>query len=76
MDQEQEMQKLREENAMWRKLYLHDNAMKYDDVYFICGEAGTRDAYGLPQFIFVSPARGLGGFACYTKTKDYFAPGY
>lgn len=54
----------------------HLSAEKLQGVYFICGEAGDKDSMGLPQKIFVCPAYGSDGFAVYTKTGDYSAPGY
>ena len=43
---------------------------------FICGVVGERDVMGLPDKLLVCPAEGLDGFAVYTKTTDYSAPGY
>jgi hypothetical protein len=44
--------------------------------YFICGSVGEEDVYGLPKMILVCPEMGLEGFAVYTKTADYRAPGW
>ena len=49
---------------------------KLEGVYFICGEGGEKDSMNLPKTILVCPAYGLDGFAIYTKTSDYSAPGY
>ena len=73
---EGELRKLREENAKWRKIFAHANAERFEGVYFICGEGGEKDSMGLPSKITVCPAYGLDGFAIYTKTSDYSAPGY
>lgn len=43
---------------------------------FICGLSGARDQMGLPERLFICPAEGLDGFAVYTKTRDYDAPGW
>lgn len=43
---------------------------------FICGHAGPQDSMGLPDKLFVCPTFGLDGFAVYTKSRDYDAPGY
>lgn len=59
-----------------RKIFLHANADKYQGVYFICGEAGEKDDFGLPSNLLVCPAMGLDGFAMYKKEKDYSAPGW
>ena len=71
-----ELRKLREENEKWRKIFKHAEAERFEGVYFICGEGGPKDAMGLPEKISVCPAYGLDGFAIYTKTSDYSAPGY
>ncbi len=69
---EGELEKLRRVHTMVR----HLSAEKLEGVFFICGEAGEKDAMGLPEKILVCPAYGLDGFAIYTKTSDYSAPGY
>ena len=51
-------------------------AEKLDGVYFICGEGGEKDSMNLPEKILVCPAYGSDGFAVYTKSSDYSAPGY
>jgi len=58
-----------------KKIWLHSVPEK-SGTYFICGEAGDKDASGLPEKIMVCPAYGLDGFAIYTKTTDYSAPSY
>jgi hypothetical protein len=68
-----------EEHLVFEKLktiFKHAQAEKFEGVYFICGEAGVKDSMGLPERILVCPAYGLDGFAIYTKTSDYSAPGY
>jgi hypothetical protein len=68
-----------EEYKLFRKLtkiMLHANAEKYEGVFFICGEAGEKDAMGLPEYISVCPAFGADGMAMYKKHKEYSAPGY
>jgi hypothetical protein len=68
-----------QEHLVFEKLktiFLHAQAERYSGVYFICGESGERDSAGLPEKILVCPAYGLDGFAIYTKTSDYSAPGY
>lgn len=44
-------------------------------VYFICGGTEAKED-GLPMKIMVCPAYGLDGFAWYTKSSEYSAPGY
>lgn len=43
---------------------------------FICGHGGSIDDQGLPDRLYVCPKHGLDGFAQYSKTTDYSAPGY
>ena len=69
---EGELEKLRKVYKMAR----HLTAEKLEGVFFICGEGGTKDDMGLPEKIMVCPAYGLDGFAVYTKTSNYSAPGY
>jgi hypothetical protein len=59
-----------------KTILKHSKADKLHGVYFICGEAGEKDAMGLPELISVCPAYGLDGFAYYKKYKEYSAPGY
>ena len=40
------------------------------------GEGGEKDYLGLPEKIMVCPQMGSDGFAMYTKTMEYSAPGY
>jgi hypothetical protein len=58
------------------EILRHIMAEKLEGVYFICGEGGEKDSVGLPEKILVCPAYGSDGFAVYTKTSDYSAPGY
>lgn len=58
------------------KMVRHLSAEKLEGVFFICGEAGEKDAMGLPEKIMVCPTYGLDGFAIYTKTSGYSAPEY
>ena len=69
---EGELTALRKVHTMVR----HMAADKLQGVYFICGEGREKDSMGLPQKLLVCPAYGLDGFAIYTKSSDYSAPGY
>jgi hypothetical protein len=69
---EGELKTLRKSHEILR----HIMAEKLAGVYFICGEGGEKDRMGLPTKLLVCPAYGLDGFAIYTKTSDYSAPGY
>ena len=42
-----------------RKIFLHTNPEKFKGVYFICGEGGTKDNLGLPEYITICPAHGV-----------------
>jgi len=67
-----------EEYELFEKLktiWMHSVPEK-SGTYFICGEAGDKDASGLPEKIMVCPAYGSDGFAVYTKTTEYSAPSY
>jgi hypothetical protein len=67
-----ELEKLRRVH----KMVKHWVPEKIPDTYFICGEGGKKDPMGLPKTISICPAYGLDGFAVYTKTREYSAPGY
>ena len=72
---EGELKALREENEKLRTMVRHVIADR-TGVYFVCGELGEKDSLGLPKKILVCPAYGSDGFAIYTMTSDYSAPGY
>jgi hypothetical protein len=72
---EGELKALRDENVRLKTMIRHAIAER-TGVYFICGEGGTRDSNGLPPMIMICPSYGADGFAVYTKTSDYSAPGY
>ncbi len=65
-----------EEYELFQKLktiLIHANPEK-SGAYFICGEMGAKDEFGLPKGILVCPHFGLEGFALYEKTKEYSSP--
>jgi hypothetical protein len=72
---EGELRQLRERVEKFEKIFSHATAEK-SGLYFICGEGGEKDYLGLPEMIMVCPQMGADGFAMYTKTMDYSAPGY
>jgi hypothetical protein len=59
-----------------KTILRHASAEKLENVYFVCGEGGTKDEMGLPEMIMVCPSFGLDGFAMYKKSSNYTAPGY
>lgn len=70
-----ELKALREQIEKFRTIVTHSLAEK-TGVFFVCGASEPMDKDGLPEKILVCPAYGLDGFAIYTKTRDYEAPGY
>jgi hypothetical protein len=66
---EGELKKLRQVYEVIRHL---DLAEKLGNIYFICGEGGTKDANGLPDKIMVCPAYGVDWFQIYEKTNATF----
>lgn len=69
------IKKLEEQNLKLKTMIRHAVAER-TGVYFICGEAGAKDNVGLPEKVLMCPAFGSDGFAIYTKTSEYSAPGY
>lgn len=65
-----------EQFKLLKSIFMHLNPDKFEDVCFICGQSGSKDKFGLPDKLLVCPAYGLDGFAVYTKTMEYSAPGY
>jgi hypothetical protein len=55
------------QNARLRKIVQHIYAERIPNTFFICGEAGDRDANGLPEKILVCPAYGADWSAVYTR---------
>lgn len=43
---------------------------------FICGEGGTKDKQGLPEYVMVCPQYGAAGSCFYKKHSEYSEPGY
>lgn len=67
---EGELKKLRQAYKLIRHLAL---AEKLGDIYFICGEGGTKDDNGLPEKLYVCPAYGVDWFQVYEKTNNVCA---
>lgn len=60
-----------EEYALFQKLakvWYHSEAEK-TGAFFICGEAGESDEYGLPEMILVCPQAGVNITAVYRKEQ-------
>jgi len=72
---EERIKELEEENARLIGILKKVFPEKSGDI-FICGIGGEKDSLGLPENIYVCPSYGLDGFAIYSKTSDYTAPGY
>lgn len=58
-----------------KKIWKHSSP-ESSGAYFICGEAGSKDDLGLPEYIHVCPTYGLDGIASYRLDKSYSAPGW
>lgn len=65
---------IEEENARLKRIVRH--LLPDMDAFFVCGEVGDKGPDGLPEKILICPSYGLDGFAVYTKTSDYSAPGW
>lgn len=70
---EGELKKLREFHKLVRHTAL---AEAFGDIYFICGEGGSKDSNNLPDRIHVCPAYGCDWFQVYEKTDKTFGPEY
>lgn len=74
---EGELKELRAKVALYDRIFIHSFAAdKVGNVYFICGETGTRDSNGLPERILVCPAYGVDWFQVYQKTEQTEGPGW
>lgn len=62
-----ELKKLRQAYEVIRHL---DLAEKLGNIYFICGEGGSKDDNNLPDKIFVCPAYGVDWFQVYERTNE------
>lgn len=67
-----ELHELREMVNRYRTIFRHSLSDK-TGYYFICGEAGRKDEFALPEYVFICPQTGADGFAVYTKTTEYFS---
>lgn len=64
-DEIEELTKLLEkQQVIIRRIY----AEHLPDTWFVCGEMGEKDSNGLPQYIDVCPAYGVGWYQVYEKT--------
>jgi hypothetical protein len=68
---EGELLKLRQLREMIKHIDLVE---KLGGIYFICGEAGTKDDNNLPDRIHICPAYGCDWFQVYEKTDKTFGP--
>ena len=67
-----ELEQLRAENA---KLMEELKRMYGVERPFVCGQTGTVDNHGLPDFVLIAPYYGADGFALYKKFKKYTEAG-
>jgi hypothetical protein len=70
---EGELAELRKLKAIIRHNVL---AEKLGDIFFICGETGSKDDNGLPENILVCPAYGVDWFQVYKRTEKTHGPQY
>lgn len=73
---EEKVQKLERANEVYERLHkkiMHEHPEK-SGAYFICGEAGEKDDFDVPEKILICPQYGADGFYVYTKERDYSAP--
>jgi hypothetical protein len=70
-----ELEKLRAENEKLKTIIRH-LLPEETGGYFICGGSTELDDDGLPKGILVCPMFGADGFAIYTQTSPYSAPGW
>ena len=75
-DQQEEKIKQLQEKIEQHKIILGHLLPNISGKPFICGVVGDNDEYGLPKMFLVCPTVGLDGFAVYTKTAEYRAPGW
>lgn len=55
---------LERQQVIIRRIY----AEHLPNTWFVCGEMGEKDSNGLPQYIDVCPAYGVGWYQVYEKT--------
>lgn len=55
---------LEKQQQIIRRVY----ADRFPNTWFVCGEMGEKDQNGLPQYIDVCPAYGVGWYQVYEKT--------
>ena len=73
---EDKIEKLEKVNKVYEKLHnklMHENPEK-SGRYFICGEAGEKDSFGVPIHILICPEYGADGFYVFKKEREYSAP--
>ncbi len=66
-----ELEQLRRVNALVRHTIV---AEKFGNIYFICGEGGTKDKNNLPERIHICPAYGVDWFQVYERTDKSHGP--
>lgn len=61
----------REQFEVLKKMFFHTIPERMPGVYFISGEAGEKDANGLPEYVSICPAMGVGFSVMYKRVdKD------
>jgi len=62
-------EKEREQFEVLKKMFFHTIPERMPDTYFICGEGGERNDHGLPEYVAICPAYGV-GFSVFYKRVD------
>lgn len=59
----------REQFEALKKMFQHTFPDKFPDTYFVSGEAGYKDESGLPEYVSICPAYGVGYSVLYRKEE-------
>lgn len=76
VEAQEKIEKLEKANKLYEKLHnklMHENPEKSGH-YFICGEMGEKDDWGIPSHLMICPQYGADGFYVYKKEREYSAP--
>ena len=60
----------REQFEVLKKMFFHKIPEQMPDTYFISGEVGEKDYYGLPEYIPICPAYGLDFSVMYKRIDN------
>jgi len=60
----------REQFEVLKKMFFHTIPERMPDTYFISGEVGEKNEHGLPEYVSICPAYGV-GFSVLYKRVDH-----